>query len=105
MLARHPSEPMAVGSLVTTLGLAQPAVSKHLAVLREVGIVAVTRRGRQRMYQFQPDRLRDVHEWIATFERHWTHHADRIKARAEQRALDQPPSTPAASSPEAPRTE
>jgi DNA-binding transcriptional ArsR family regulator len=87
--------PQAVGDLVITLGLSQPAVSKHLGVLREVGIVSVTRRGRNRMYQLNPDELRPVHEWVKTYERFWTHHIDRIKQRAERTAREQtPPPTP-----------
>jgi DNA-binding transcriptional ArsR family regulator len=74
-----------VGAIVATLNLSQPAVSKHLAVLREVGIVAVTRRGRQRMYRLNADELRPIHDWVKTFERFWGHHLARIKQRAERR--------------------
>lgn len=74
----------AVGELVLATRLPQPAVSKHLAVLREVGVVAVARRGRSRMYSLNADELRPVHEWIRTFEKFWASHADRIKQRAER---------------------
>lgn len=76
----------AVGSLVVTLGLPQPTVSKHLAVLRDVGVVAVRRRGRERMYSLNGEALRPVHEWAEMFERFWSHKADRIKERAERTA-------------------
>lgn len=83
------SGPVAVGQLVRTLGLPQPAVSKHLAVLREVGLVTVTRRGRSRLYELNPQELRPVHEWTRTFERYWTAQLDRIKAAAERKAREQ----------------
>lgn len=72
-----------VGAIATTLDLSQPAASKHLAVLRQAGVVAVRRDGRQRLYSLDAGALRAVHEWTRTFERFWTHQTDRIKARAE----------------------
>jgi DNA-binding transcriptional ArsR family regulator len=72
---------------VLSLGLPQPAVSKHLGVLREVGIVSVSKQGQQRMYALNYDQLRTVYDWIKTFEQHWDHQLNRIQARAEQRAL------------------
>jgi DNA-binding transcriptional ArsR family regulator len=78
---------LAVGTIVVTLGLPQPAVSKHLGVLRRVGIVTVTKQGRRRVYVLNFDRLRPVYDWVKRFERHWEHQLDRIRARAEQRAL------------------
>src|SRR5688572_29009291 len=59
---------LAVGGLVLTLGVSQPAVSKHLAVLRKVGIVSVTRQGQQRIYQLEAAQLQRIHEWIKKFE-------------------------------------
>lgn len=84
----HATGPVAVGELVRTLGLAQPAVSKHLAVLREVGLVSVTRRGRHRLYALNPKELRPMHEWTSTFERFWTSQLERIKTSAERRARE-----------------
>ena len=75
-----------MGALVVSLGLPQPAVSKHLGVLRKVGIVSVTKQGQQRLYQLEAERLKDVHDWAKQFERHWSHQLDRIKQRAERRA-------------------
>lgn len=81
-------KPIAVGELVETLGLPQPTVSKHLSVLREVGIVSVSRRGQHRLYQLEAKELKPVHEWVKTFEHYWTHQLDRIKQRAEQKARE-----------------
>ena len=75
-----------VSALVDALALSQPAVSKHLAVLRQVGLVAITRRGRQRVYSLRAQELKAVHAWIAMFERHWDHTLDRIAQRAEAQA-------------------
>src|SRR5271154_2778758 len=80
---------LAVGTIVLTLGLPQPAVSKHLSVLREVGIVSVSKQGQQRVYALNHDQLRPVYDWVKTFEQHWERQLDRIRARAERRALAQ----------------
>jgi len=77
---------LAVGSIVLILGLRQSAVSKHLGVLRAVGVVSATKQGKSRVYDLNPDRLKPVQEWVKTLERHWDRHLDRIRARAEQRA-------------------
>jgi DNA-binding transcriptional ArsR family regulator len=78
-----------VGTLVATLGLPQPAVSKHLGVLRTVGVVAVEKQGKQRVYNLQADKLKTVHDWVKAFEELWGHQLDRIKKRAEQQARAQ----------------
>ncbi|BBO32308.1 ArsR/SmtB family transcription factor [Lacipirellula parvula] len=77
---------LAVGALVLTLGMPQPAVSKHLGVLRKVGIVSVTKQGQQRLYQLEAKELKAVHDWANKFERHWSHQLDRIKERAERKS-------------------
>ena len=74
----------AVGDLVRSLRLAQPAVSKHLGVLRRVRVVSVTKRGRRRTYRLNPQELRPVHDWIRHFERFWSNQLARIKERAER---------------------
>ena len=79
---------LAVGALVVALGLPQPAVSKHLGVLRKVGIVSATKDGRQRLYQLEAKELKSVHDWVKRFEHFWSHQLDRIKERAERRAKD-----------------
>jgi DNA-binding transcriptional ArsR family regulator len=74
-----------VGDIVTELGLAQPSVSKHLRVLREVGLVDVRRDGRQILYRTNVKAIRPLHEWTSQFERHWRKQLGRIKERAEGR--------------------
>jgi DNA-binding transcriptional ArsR family regulator len=61
-----------VNDLVTVLGLAQPQVSKHLRVLREVGLVEVRDEGRQRLYRLNGWPLKPIHDWVRTFERSWS---------------------------------
>jgi DNA-binding transcriptional ArsR family regulator len=73
----------AVGDLVLRLRMPQPAVSKHLGVLRKVGVVSVSKRGQLRMYRLNAKELKPVHDWVKTYERFWTHQLDRIKERAE----------------------
>ena len=87
-----------VGDLVRTLRVPQPAVSKHLNVLRRVRLVSVSRRGRSRLYRLNPGELKPVHDWVKNYERFWTGHLDRIKARAEKVAREQSTSTSAATS-------
>ena len=60
-----------VNQLVDRLGLAQPQVSKHLRVLRQVGLVEVRERGRQRFYRLNGPTLRPIYEWVKSFERSW----------------------------------
>src|SRR5262245_9896007 len=69
----------AVGDLVGALRIGQPAVSKHLGVLRRVRIVSVSRRGRRRMYRLNARELKPVHDWVKTYERFWSHQISRIK--------------------------
>lgn len=78
-------EDHSVGEVVDKLRISQPAVSKHLAVLRAVGVVSVTTHGQQRLYRLNPQQLKPVHDWIKIFERFWTHQLDRVKIRAEQK--------------------
>jgi DNA-binding transcriptional ArsR family regulator len=85
LLARRRS--VAVGTIVMTLGLPQPAVSKHLGVLREVGIVSVVKQGQRRLYELNLAQLRPVYDWVKTFEQHWERQLDRIRGRAERHAL------------------
>lgn len=81
-------EARAVNDMVQALRLAQPAVSKHLTVLRKVGIVSVTKQGQLRLYRLEADRLKPVHDWVKQYEHFWTRHIDRIKQRAERKILD-----------------
>ena len=68
----------AVGELVHLLGVAQPQVSKHLRVLREVGIVAVRDDGRRRLYRVDGSALRPIHDWVTRFERSWSERFDEL---------------------------
>jgi DNA-binding transcriptional ArsR family regulator len=72
-----------VGEIVIAVGLDQPSISKHLGVLREVGLVHVRRNGRHRFYRTNAEAIRPLHEWTATFERYWQHTLLRVKQRAE----------------------
>ena len=75
-----------VGDIVAALGMEQPSVSKHLKVLRDVGLVRMRCQGRQKLYRTNADAIRPLHEWAATFERYWQHQLNRVKERAEQMA-------------------
>src|SRR5688572_15532736 len=89
LLARTADKPRTVGEIVITLGLPQPAVSKHLSVLKQVGVLSMSKNGRQRMYKLNAGQLKPVHDWVKVFERFWAHQLDRIKQRAEQKARQQ----------------
>jgi len=78
--------PRSVGEIVTAVGLTQPSVSKHLAVLKTVGLVSVRKFGKNRLYELNAAELKTVHDWTKQFERFWIHQLDRIKARAERKA-------------------
>jgi DNA-binding transcriptional ArsR family regulator len=69
-----------VGELVGLLGLAQPQVSKHLRVLREVGVVRVRDEGRQRLYRLDPDALRPIQAWVEDLQTTWTRRFRRLDA-------------------------
>jgi DNA-binding transcriptional ArsR family regulator len=73
-----------VSDIVATLELNQPSVSKHLKVLRHVGLVTARRDGRQMLYRTNVDAIRPLHEWTRTFERFWRHQLVRVKDRAER---------------------
>jgi DNA-binding transcriptional ArsR family regulator len=62
----------AVGDLVDALGMGQPQVSKHLRVLREVGVVAVREDGRRRLYRLNAAALKPIHDWVASYEHLWS---------------------------------
>ena len=72
-----------VGDIVIRLRLGQPSVSKHLRVLKEVGLVRARREGRQMLYRTNAEAIRPLHEWTKTFEQFWHHQLLRVKQRAE----------------------
>ena len=67
-----------MNDLVALLDLAQPQVSKHLRVLREVGLVDVRDEGRQRMYRVNGQPLKPIHDWVKHYERSWSQRFDRL---------------------------
>lgn len=73
-----------VGDIVANLSLDQPSVSKHLRVLRSVGLVRVRCQGRHKFYRTNAEAIRPLHEWAGTFERYWQNQLQSIKKRAEE---------------------
>jgi DNA-binding transcriptional ArsR family regulator len=67
-----------VNDLVRLLGIAQPQVSKHLRVLREVGAVEVREEGRQRLYRLNGHALKPIHDWVKSYERLWSERFDHL---------------------------
>jgi len=76
-----------VGEIVVAIGIDQPSISKHLGVLRRVGLVRVRRNGRHRLYRTNAEALKPMHEWTETFERFWHHQLQRVKDRAESQSI------------------
>jgi len=74
-----------VGDIVAALELEQPSVSKHLRVLKDVGLVEARREGRQMLYRVNAEAIRPLHEWTSTFERLWQHQLRKLKERAEEK--------------------
>jgi DNA-binding transcriptional ArsR family regulator len=68
----------AVNDIVEQLGLGQPQVSKHLRVLREVGLVDVRDEGRQRLYRLNGPALKPIHDWVSSYERTWSERFERL---------------------------
>ena len=78
------SDERPVGEIVAALDVAQSSVSKHLRVLRDVGLVDGRRDGRQIFYRTNAAGIKPLHEWTSRFERYWRHQLSRIKERAER---------------------
>lgn len=79
-----------VNDLAGRLDLAQPQVSKHLRVLRQVGLVDVRDVGRQRMYRLNAEPLRPIHDWVQSYEQLWARRFDRFDDVLEElKALDE----------------
>jgi DNA-binding transcriptional ArsR family regulator len=77
-----------VGDIVATLQMEQPSVSKHLRVLRDVGLVRVRRDGRRMLYRTNADAIRPLHEWAGMFEKFWRHQLRQVKERAETKVKE-----------------
>lgn len=73
------TENRAVGELVSELGLAQPAVSKHLRVLRDSGLVIAEVDAQRRLYRLRAEPLRELDAWVAPYRPHWAHHLDALE--------------------------
>jgi len=81
-----------VNELVALLGLAQPHVSRHLRVLREVGLAEVRHAGRQRVYRINAQPLEPIHDWVKNYERSWSESFDRLDVvvqELKERELEQ----------------
>ena len=70
---------MSVSEIVDATTWAQPSVSKHLAVLKQVGVVTERQEGRCRIYRIRPERLRPIHEWVCQFEKYWGGALDQLE--------------------------
>ncbi len=85
------SSQQSVGEIERQLGIPQPAVSKHLRVLREAGFVESTVDAQRRLYRLKPEPLQEVDAWLAPFRRFWSAHVDALERHLDR--IDQ--STPA----------
>jgi DNA-binding transcriptional ArsR family regulator len=74
-----------VGDLVTALAMSQPAISKHLRVLREAGIVSSRTAAQQRIYRLEPGPFRELDAWLAPYRTLWTTHLDALTRHLDQK--------------------
>jgi DNA-binding transcriptional ArsR family regulator len=74
-----------VGDLVGRLGVSQPAVSKHLRVLRDAGLVDVRVDAQRRLYRIRPEPLAELDEWLSAYRKFWTAHLDQLEDHLDQR--------------------
>jgi DNA-binding transcriptional ArsR family regulator len=79
------AEERSVNEIAEALELGQPSVSKHLQVLRDVGLVSARREGQRTMYRLNPETLRTIHDWSGMFAQYWRGQLRRIKAHAEEK--------------------
>ena len=82
------SSEQAVGEIERQLGMSQPAVSKHLRVLREAGFVEATVDAQRRLYRLKPERFQEIDDWLAQFRRFWSAHVDALERHLDR--MDQP---------------
>ena len=75
---------LSVNALVKKLGWTQPMVSKHLGVLKQVGLVRERRVGRQRLYRVNAERLKPIYDWVAPFESYWSESFERLDEVLQQ---------------------
>jgi DNA-binding transcriptional ArsR family regulator len=74
-----------VGELVDGVGLSQPAVSKHLRVLRDAGLVEARADAQRRLYRIRPQPLAELDDWLASYRQLWTTHLDRLEDHLDRR--------------------
>ncbi len=80
---------LSVNDLVALLGWNQPSVSKHLGVLKQVGLVSERRVGRQRLYRVNGERLKPIYDWVTPFEKYWSESFERLDQVLEQMKKEQ----------------
>jgi DNA-binding transcriptional ArsR family regulator len=80
VLAALGTQELSVNEIVAALGWPQPMVSKHLGVLKQVGLVSERRLGRRRMYQVNARQLKPIYEWVVPFEKYWSDSFERLDA-------------------------
>jgi DNA-binding transcriptional ArsR family regulator len=73
-----------VGELVLALAMSQPAVSKHLKVLRDAGLVSSRTAAQQRIYRLEPAPFRELDDWLAPYRRLWSHHLDALERHLDE---------------------
>ena len=78
------SSEQSVGEIERELGMPQPAVSKHLRVLREAGFVESTVDAQRRLYRLRPEPLQEVDDWLAPFRRFWSAHLDKLERHLDR---------------------
>jgi DNA-binding transcriptional ArsR family regulator len=80
---------LSVNDLVALLDWNQPSVSKHLGVLKQVGLVSERRVGRQRLYRVNGERLKPIYDWVTPFEKYWSESFERLDKVLEQLKKEQ----------------
>jgi DNA-binding transcriptional ArsR family regulator len=78
------SSEQSVGEIEQRLGMTQPAVSKHLRVLRDAGVVEATVDAQRRVYRLKPESLQEIDEWLAPFRRLWSRHLDALERHLDR---------------------
>lgn len=97
--------PRPVNDLVGALGLSQPAVSKHLRILREAGLVDVSAVGRQHLYALRAEPLRELDNWLASYRRHWEERLNRLDEYLRHLQATQQATPPSLQAEQSPQTE
>lgn len=84
MMEMLSSRQMSIGSIAAHFDMTRPAVAKHLAVLRDAGLITVRRAGRETLNQLDPTALKDVEDWLAFYRQFWDQKLDALKAAIEE---------------------